>query len=255
MTRHADTLLVSLLLIAAPAWATDNYQDWWWNPAQDGMGFNVAHQGSTVALAWYHYDSATNPTYLLLAGTLTNGTLSGELVRANGPLPGSGYDPAGVVRTTVGTASISFTSDRAASFTYSYDGLSGTIALERFTFAEESLDGSWTFASTGTNSGCMVSTSDGAFSSGGTATLTRAGSSLTMALAFTSGGSCTHQITLAKTGSSYRGDGTFSCSSGIGGTVEVGRLRAIEDFLVARYTAQASSGETCLETTQLGATK
>jgi len=29
-----------------------NYQDWWWDPQQSGMGFNVGHQGNTVVVAW-----------------------------------------------------------------------------------------------------------------------------------------------------------------------------------------------------------
>ena len=242
--------LLSLMLFgcAGASQATDNYQDWWWNPAQDGMAMNIAQQGETVAVAWYHYDSQTNPAYLLLAGALVDGTVSGDLVRANGPLPGSAYDPASVTRTPVGTASMTFSSDRQAAFTYDYDGRSGTIALERFTIAEESLAGDWTFASTGSNSGCMASTSNKAFNNSGALAVSHSGTTLTLALRNTAGTTCTHQITATQTGSFYRSEGSFTCSSGTSGSVELEKLRAIEGFIVGSYRATTTSGETCTET-------
>jgi hypothetical protein len=39
------TLLTWVLCLAAGlSHATNNYQDWWWNPAQSGMGLNVVQQ-------------------------------------------------------------------------------------------------------------------------------------------------------------------------------------------------------------------
>ncbi|MDR2031876.1 MAG: hypothetical protein LBP86_06435 [Azoarcus sp.] len=121
-------------LLALPAFAAD-YTDWWWDPAQNGMGFNIDQQGNTVAVAWYHFDSNRKSTYLVLAGELKNGQVSGALDRVTGPEPGPGYSANAVQHSSPGNATITFHGDNRATFAYNYDGKSGSIDLERFIFA------------------------------------------------------------------------------------------------------------------------
>jgi hypothetical protein len=42
------------LVLYTAAWlshATNNDQDWWWNPAQSGMTLSVVYQGDGIAMA------------------------------------------------------------------------------------------------------------------------------------------------------------------------------------------------------------
>jgi hypothetical protein len=128
-----------LLLIGGLANATNNYQDWWWNPAQSGMGLNIGQQNDTIFVAWFNYGDDTKASFLTMGGVLSGNTLTGPLLRNTGPVPGPNYNPSLVKQTAVGTATITFNSNNDATLTYSYDNKGGTMALQRFSFASPNL--------------------------------------------------------------------------------------------------------------------
>ncbi len=88
-----------------------NYTDLWWNSAESGWGINLTHQGDTIFVAWYTYD--TDGTALFLVASLlktATGTYTGDLYRATGP--------AGAIHaSTVGTATLAFTNGNSATLT------------------------------------------------------------------------------------------------------------------------------------------
>ncbi len=147
-TTLSAIAITALLSASVTANATD-YQGWWWSAATDGMGLNVEQQGDTMAVAWYHFDEDRSPSYVLLAGKLVDGVLSGELQTASGPPPGPGYNPANVTRNAVGTATLTFKpsvsgSDQAtATFEYTLNGNSGSFELARFAMQPTPLTSSW----------------------------------------------------------------------------------------------------------------
>ncbi|MEE4174364.1 MAG: hypothetical protein V2I57_08950 [Xanthomonadales bacterium] len=82
----------------------------WYNPAQDGHGFNFQALDETTLLAfWYTYDAAGNSTFLV--GTLEldeiTGEYAGTLQRTDGMVFGD-FDPGTVDRTDWGTLSVAF---------------------------------------------------------------------------------------------------------------------------------------------------
>lgn len=50
MKQFAAAIL--LAFFATTAAATEDYQDLWWNPAQQGMGFNINQQGNKIQVIW-----------------------------------------------------------------------------------------------------------------------------------------------------------------------------------------------------------
>ena len=128
MKQLAAAILV-LALTGSAAAVTSNYQEWWWNPAQNGMGWNVGQQEGTVFVAWYHYDGARRPTFLYMAGTLSNNAVSGTLFRPNGTPPAN-YNPATFGNVAVGSATLRFTGPNSATFNYSFDSQSGDGLLD-----------------------------------------------------------------------------------------------------------------------------
>ncbi len=173
MKTTLSAIALTTLLGSTAANATD-YQGWWWSAATDGMGLNVAQQVDTLAVAWYHFDGNRSPSYVLLAGKLINGVLSGELQTASGPPPGSDYNPANVVRHTIGTATLTFrpsapgSDQTTATFEYTLNGRNGSFELTRFNMPESLPDNTydpeqfytWRYASNYSGN-CGESTSTG----------------------------------------------------------------------------------------------
>lgn len=242
--------------LAGPVAAASSYQDWWWDAAKSGMGFNVGQQDDTVVVAWYHFADDGRPTYLMLAGRLVNGRLSGDLVRPSGPPPGPGFDPAAVARTVVGTATLSFAGLDNANFVYDYEGRTGSIALNRYTYRHIPLHGSWQYAATASTTNCADSRNNGTATGSGWASVTSTGGAgYRMTLYEDAGGSCSYTLNLPQAGGLVSGTGTFTCTSGYSGTLTVDRLRVLDDFLSVDYVAQGTTGEVCRESGRLGAVR
>ncbi len=242
--------------------------DWWWDPAQDGMGVNIEQRGDTLALAWYHFDEDRSPTYTLLAGKSVSGAiLTGPLQKAFGPPPGPGYDPAAVSREFAGTGMISFTSETSAIFEYTLpNGYSGTLNLVRFTAQEIPLAGTWKyFADRDISPPYMgVPSTPAVFI--GTATMEKTNDShyrLTTREtnpAKSSIHTCAYDLALTQTGSMFTGDGQISCTDDKGesiadGTIVVHRLQAGEkQFMFDYYQAGYLHGSGILSGTRQDAT-
>jgi hypothetical protein len=122
----------------SPSLAT-NYQDLWWNApggSESGWGLSLVQQGSTIFAVWYTYDLDSSP--LWLSGTLTSAGASrwsGNLYRTIGP-PFSAvpFDPAAVVRTVVGNATLAFTDGSNGTFAYTVNGVARTKTVTRQLF-------------------------------------------------------------------------------------------------------------------------
>ena len=71
---------LALCLALPNAFAFKDYQDWWWDAAQSGMGFNIGQQGSTVFVMWFLYGDDGKGTFLQLSGAMSDdGFLQGTL--------------------------------------------------------------------------------------------------------------------------------------------------------------------------------
>ncbi|MBR0568359.1 hypothetical protein J5J83_19735 [Azoarcus sp. L1K30] len=245
----AAVLSVAAAICSSSALATSNYQDWWSNPGQIGSGFNIGHQGDTLAVAWYYFDDTGKSTYMLLAGKLVNGALDGKLERAtlvNGV----------VQREYPGTARISFSSENSATFTYSYDGKTGTIPLQRFSYATPSIAGRWQYAGTYSRTGCTIGQNNESGSESGVAQITSTGSNgYRMTMYGDNGGSCSYAVTMPQAGSVFSGSGTYSCSNGVAGSITINKLRTVDGFVTVDYSARMTVGETCKTTGRLGGVK
>lgn len=140
----------ALIAFSCPAEAI-NYQDWWWNPSQSGMGVNIGHEANTIVAVWFLYGDDGKATFFYMDGRLNGnavgGTINSPLYRVTGMPPGPSFNPASVVATAVGSASINFTSDTTAVLTYSYDNGShaGTLNLQRWSYAPLVVDGTYQF--------------------------------------------------------------------------------------------------------------
>jgi hypothetical protein len=100
-----------------------NYQDLWWKiPAgsESGWGVNFTHQGNTIFATWFTYDIDGTPLWLVVtAQKSAPGVYTGQLFRTTGPpFNAVPFNPASVVATPVGTATLTFADGNNATFAY-----------------------------------------------------------------------------------------------------------------------------------------
>jgi trypsin-like peptidase len=113
-----------------------DYSDLWWNRAQSGWGLAITQHDSRLFAAWYLYDDAGNPLWAVIPGGQWSAAnvFSGDLYTATGPDPTGAFDPARVVRTPVGSASITFSGAGSAVLSYRMDGVFEARSIERQPF-------------------------------------------------------------------------------------------------------------------------
>ncbi len=117
-----------------------DYSGMWWNaPAgsESGWGINFAHQGDTIFATWFTYGTDGRPLWMAFAATRTGaGTYTGSVYRGTGPAFGAvPFDPAKVVSTAVGTASVTFIDRDNAKFSFDVGGVARTRSMTREVFA------------------------------------------------------------------------------------------------------------------------
>ena len=117
-----------------------NFQDLWWaDPAgsERGWGLNVAHQGETLFLTWFKYDSQGRPEWVVGSSLVSDGkgAYAGTLYRTRGSPYSSAWNPASLVVTPVGSATFRPLSAAGAEFAYSIDSVSAVKRVTRQVFA------------------------------------------------------------------------------------------------------------------------
>ena len=138
--RRALAAFVAALAFgtAVPA-AAANYTDIWWNPDESGWGVTLTHHNDKLFAAWYVYDDAGLPTWLVMTdGAFTNNgrTFTGDVYRTTGPsFRAPSFRSAEVKATRVGTAKIDFDEgDQHAAITWTVDGRSAVKRVQRQPF-------------------------------------------------------------------------------------------------------------------------
>ena len=109
--------------------------DLWWNPLENGWGFNVIqHASNNIFGVMYTYDAAGKATWFILPGGTwtTPMQFTGPGGRSSGS-PANGvyqFSPA----SQVGTATINFIDRDNASLTFTVDGVPTTKTMSRLPF-------------------------------------------------------------------------------------------------------------------------
>ena len=120
----------------APVAAT-NYTDLWYNPTQPGWGLGIAHEGGVMFLAWFVYDDAGDPEWLVAPDCVVNAAgdgCSGTLYSTSGPMgPAAGvpFDPSKVSVAARGEVDLSFDGPDAGILRYTVDGTSAAKSIIR----------------------------------------------------------------------------------------------------------------------------
>ena len=112
----------------------ENYQDLWWNPAENGWGVNIAHQGDLLFATLFTYDASGQPVWYVMSRGDKSGTgFSGTLYRTTGPAFNASPWTAATA-TAVGTMSFSFEHGNRGTMTYTVNGVTVTKQIQRQVF-------------------------------------------------------------------------------------------------------------------------
>lgn len=110
-------------------------QDLWWaGSAENGWGMSISQHRDTLFAVFYVYDAQGNPVWYVMPGGSWNAahtTFTGNLYLTRGA-PFSAYNASQFqVGSPVGTASIAFAGNYAATVGYSINGVTGSKAITR----------------------------------------------------------------------------------------------------------------------------
>jgi len=143
-----------------------------------------------------------------------------------------------VKQTAVGTATLTFNSNNDATLIYSYDNKGGTMALQRFSFANPNLNQTWKVIDSLTLSGCADPSLNGDYT--GTAIhkwQKGANSDLTITTTQLDGSNmCVGSGKGQPAGSRFSAQGTLVCEDGFKANVSIDDLNIQSDYLNFSYT-------------------
>jgi hypothetical protein len=115
-----------------------DFTDLWWNSAESGWGVSLTQHGSTAFFRVFVYDTDGRPLlFIVSSATVSNGgtTFAGAVTLTTGPWFGSNpFDPSQVVRTTAGSATLTFSDANNGVLSYTVNGVTKTKAITRMVF-------------------------------------------------------------------------------------------------------------------------
>ena len=124
--------------------AQPNYQDLWWHsPAgsESGWGLNITHQGDILFATWFTYGAGGKGMWLVMPDGVKSapGVYSGSLYRTTGPaFSADPWNPALVVVSPVGAATLTFTDASNGTFAYTVSGTTQSKSITREVFSTPS---------------------------------------------------------------------------------------------------------------------
>lgn len=133
-------------LFAAPAEPfpnLGNLADLWWNASESGWGVAINHQHNRVFATWYVYGADGKPLWVVMpdavigpefAGAVVRAKATGDIYTTRGPAEGAPFDPAQVVPTKIGTATLHFRDSDEATLEYTAFGRTESRTITRQAF-------------------------------------------------------------------------------------------------------------------------
>jgi hypothetical protein len=240
---------------AANTWGTD-FSDLWWNSRESGWGANIAHQREVIFMTLFVYgDDQRTRWYVAPATTYlsgSSGTFFGTLYEMSGPFLGDGvFNPQAVGIRSVGDVTLRFDTAQVGSLSYSVDGVAVEKTIERQTFRENNLSGTYLGAEIGSSTGCT--TGSGAFENKAALTINHSGDNVSILSTLSDTLSCTYAGIYAQSGRMGQIQGTVSCTNGARGAFSALEVEAGYLGFLAGYIIDYGSG--CIETGRIGGMK
>jgi hypothetical protein len=226
----------------------------WWNANESGWGAAITQQSDKLFVAMYVYDTVGNATWYSAFCTINGTTCDGDLLRNKGGVaPTTPWSGSGISATKVGTMSLQFSSNDAASMSYTLDGLSNTKQITRFIFGPPppmvpGLAGIWFGAIIETRSNCTQPQNNGGRATYGQYDIgIGAGPSgaISISLAAVTGLQCTYGGNFTTNGARLNASGNMSCSDGRRGSWQSTNIAITAKSMTLELDVKLNTTETC----------
>ena len=234
------------LLATATSFTTDQ-SDAWAVDGESGWGWLTFQRGSVIFGALFVYDPNRVPIWYSVTMTyLGNFVWQGDLYQTRGPWFGiEPFNWASVIYRKVGKATWTATSVTSGQLEYDVDGVSVVKNPTRVFVANDDFSGHFAGAIHQTTTGCLNASLNGTVEDVAMVNITQSGKSVSLAVLPSSGGSCTYSGTLAQAGQMGTVTGTFACSSGETGTMQLFEMQTNTIGVTTRYTARSNTFAGC----------
>jgi hypothetical protein len=190
----------------------------WWNPAESGWGINVMQQNDTAFFTFFVYGPDQKPIWYTFSGVDSGDfSWSGTLYLTQGPYFGGAFSSTAVSYRAVGTAVFQGLFINQATLTYTVDGTSVTKNLQRQTWKNENLNGTYAGGYSARLGNCSPSSQNGLDEQVGLIYVTQSGLNVTISASL-NGGTCNFTGQYSQTGKLGKIVGTYSCVNGVAGT-------------------------------------
>jgi hypothetical protein len=252
------SLLVAVCCLSSPAWSTSvttDQSDLWWNPTESGWGIQFVQRGSVIFATMFVYDQTKTPfwysaTLVKQAGAFT---WSGDLIATTGPYFGTmPFNPSTVTIAKVGTMTWAAQTVETGVLTYNVGSVNVAKNLSRQPIATDDFSGHYGGGLHQTATGCSNSGFNGTRESIGTLNVTQNSNAITLQSFPSTGGSCSYSGSLSQLGQMGAVSGSFSCTDGSAGTIELFEMQVNITGLTGRFTFTNSNPAGCQVTGWFG---
>ena len=226
----------------------------WWNANESGWGASITQQSDKMFVAMYVYDGVGNATWYTMFCTVSNTSCNGDLLRNKGGSTATApWNGSGISAPIVGTMTLQFTGNDAATMSYTLDGLNNTKQITRFVFGPPppvvpGLAGTWFGAIIETRSNCTQPQNNGGRATYGQYDIgIGAGPSgaISISLAGVTQLQCTYSGSFTTNGARLNANGNLSCSDGKRGAWKSTNIAITAKSMTLELDVKLDTTETC----------
>ena len=226
----------------------------WWTANESGWGASITQQSDKLFVAMYVYDVAGNATWYTMFCSVNGATCTSDLLRNRGGVaPTAPWNDSVISATKVGTMTLQFVGNDAATMSYTLDGQSAIKPITRFIFgplppAVPGLAGTWFGAIIETRSNCTQSQNNGGRATYGQYDISvGAGPSgaISISLAGVTGLQCTYSGSFNTNGARLNANGNMLCSDGKRGTWKSTNIAITTKSMTLELAVKLDTTETC----------
>ena len=233
----------------------------WWNANESGWGASITQQSDKVFVAMYVYDAQGNAVWYSVLCAVVGASCTGDLQKNSGGVaPTATWNGSAIRSLKVGTMTLQFSSNDAATMSYTLDGLSSVKPITRFIFGPlppvvPGLAGTWFGSIIETRSNCTQTQNNGGHATYGQYDIGMGVGSngvIAISLAGVTGLQCAYNGNFTTNGTRIAANGTLSCIDGKRGTWQSSNIAITAKSMTLELTVQLNTTETCTISAILG---
>ncbi len=234
--------MAAALAFATPSSATSystDQSDLWFIPAESGWGIQFVQRGSLIFATMFVYDQSEKPTWFVatMSPTPGNGLVwTGDLYLTHGSFYGQPFNTGAFGGAIVGNMTWSPQNVAQGILTYSVNGIAVAKTISRQPIVNENYSGRYAGAIHNDLSGCTNAGNNGSREDSAIVVATQGATTLSFSVQ-TATDTCVYSGPLMQEGQLGEVGGSFTCTSGQNGGVDLFDLQVTAVAISGRFSA------------------